>query len=253
MKKRYVLLVALLVSLSAGKANAINLIVTDFSDNVAVYPDFTLREAIHQSTLIGGSTTIIFKNTGPQTITLGSTPFTPLLPLFGTQIVFQPDPSGPVTLFSHNVSPDSYLLTTSTVENPLLVIPEGFNIDAGGPSTLAAIFSSQDINFGGTPGGNISAISQSADAFGIRANHDLLLTTGPLAGHVSAEATSGGGMVIGIFAGNDLLATGGLTTDALVSAKAVSNAIGIRANHILATGSLAGHVSAEANFCIFRS
>lgn len=234
MKKRYVSIIALLVALGAGKADAVQYTVGDYSDSGPL----TLRAAITGANSTIGADRVTFSQAG--TITLLSP-----LPLINKgDLTFKTD--YPVSLENLSAA-GSYVLGIGNT-NPHLVIPENLSLVASGTGNVTALYGVDQVNIDGTLGGNISATATNADfAYGVHASNTLTIANN-LTGEISATANAGY-FASGLSAENDLTIGGNLTAGASVSAEATYGlAAGIVANsgNLALFGNLSGTVSAEA-------
>lgn len=234
MKKRYVSIIALFVALGAGKADAAQYTVSDYSDSGTG----TLRSAITGANGTNGADRITFSQAG--TITLLSP-----LPLINKgDVTFKTD--YPVSIENSSAA-GSYVLGTGNT-NPHLVIPENLSLVASGTGNVTALYGVDQVNIDGTLGGNISATATNADyAYGAHASNTLTIYNN-LIGEISATA-NGGQYAYGLFAENDLTIGGNLTAEASVSAVATYNlAVGIGSNfgNLALIGNLSGTVSAKS-------
>jgi len=207
MKKRYVSIIALLVALGAGKADAAQYTVSDYLDSGPV----TLRAAITSANSTNGADRVTFSQAG--TITLLSA-----LPLINKgNVTFKTD--YPVSLENLSAA-GSYVLGIGNT-NPHLVIPENLSLVASGTGNVTALYGVDQVNIDGTLGGNISATANGGYlATGLFAENDLTIGGNLTAGaSVSAEATYG--LAAGIVANSGNLALIG-NLSGTVSAEAAS-------------------------------
>ncbi len=238
MKKRYLAIVALLVALGAGKADAAQYTVSDYSDS----GPGTLRAAITGANGTNSADGITFSQ--PGTIILSP------LPLINKgNVTFKTD--YPVSLQNLSAA-GSYVLGIGST-NPHVVIPANLSLVASGADHVTALYGVDQVNIDGTLGGNISATAtNNGFVYGVQALNSLTIANN-LAGEISA--TTIGGVAYGLFAENDLTIGGNITAGASVSAAAGGDhafalfsgtgniSIGDTLN---GTGNLAGVVSATA-------